>query len=448
MPQEKSTPTSQGLFGLSGKDIVLLSVLIVLVIGGFSYAYLLVQCKRGRVNFLCSDTIAAIEVTPTIIIPTIKATEEVAAAQATDEPIPVTATPLPPTPTEAQPTSTATTVPATPTTAPTLTPTESPSPTFTATATKTAEPTAEPSQEPTAEPTQEATSEPTTEPTTELIVPTSTPIPPPATVIYVQGGGLPSSIGVVSSAGQLLNNNLHGYAAAPAWSPDGRKIAFFGEPGIGQLGAAYGAGEGIWTVDYPSGGNPVQLFVTNHVKSLAWSPNGQWLAFEFGPEGSTHETIVIDAANGQKVSNFPGEQPAWSPDAQKLVIKACLPGCGLWLTNWDGSGAQQITFNETDSFPALSSDGKYMSFASQRDGNWEIYRLQLAISELLRLTNRSEVTDITPVFSRDSRQIYLLTGTLANWRIMVMALDGSNEHLIKEGVGLSEDWGLARPAVR
>jgi Tol biopolymer transport system component len=146
-------------------------------------------------------------------------------------------------------------------------------------------------------------------------------------------------MGVVSSTGQLINDKLHSYAAAPAWSPDGRKIAFFGEPGIGQLGIAYGLGEGIWMIDYPSGGNPTQLFTTDHVK-----PNGQWLAFEFGPEGSTHETIVINAANGQKVANFPGEQPAWSFDSQKLVIKTCEPSCGLWQVNLNGGQFSGLVF--------------------------------------------------------------------------------------------------------
>ncbi|HXV97469.1 MAG TPA: hypothetical protein VEC93_03535, partial [Anaerolineae bacterium] len=327
MTQEKRTPTSPGLFGLTGKDITLLSLLIVFLISGFGFAYLLVRCKQGNANFLCSAATPVVAATPTAVIPTVKPTAEVTAVQATNEPIPETATALPPMPTEEKPTSTPTNVPPTLTMTPTLPPPKPPTATPTAinspTATATLTPTATATLTQTATDTLTSTLTVTT--TTKPIVPAAPPSPQPATIIYVQGGGLPSSMGVVSSTGQLINDNLHGYAGAPAWSPDGKKIAFFGEPGIGQLGKAYGFGEGIWMIDYPSGGNPIQLFTTNHVKNLTWSPNGAWLAFEFGPEGSSHETYVVDATSGQKLFNFPGEQPAWSFDSQKLVIKTCDP---------------------------------------------------------------------------------------------------------------------------
>jgi hypothetical protein len=44
-------------------------------------------------------------------------------------------------------------------------------------------------------------------------------------------------------------------------------------------------------------------------------------------------------------------------------------------------------------------------------------------------------------------EIYFRTDTSGSWQIRALAVDGSRERLVKEDVGFSEDWGLARPAV-
>jgi hypothetical protein len=62
-----------------------------------------------------------------------------------------------------------------------------------------------------------------------------------------------------------------------------------------------------------------------------------------------------------------------------------------------------------------------------------------------RLTNRP-ASDVTPVFGRDGR-IYLRTDYYGGWRITAINLDGTGEETVVEGVGSSDDWGLARPAV-
>ena len=449
MTQEKPAPVSQGLFGLSGKDIALLSLLIVFLIGGFGFAYSLAQCKRGNANFLCSDTKAAVADTPTVVIPTAKPTEKVAAAQATVEPVPDTATPLPPTPTEKLPTSTATTAPPTPTTAPTLTPTESPSPTFTPTATVTAEPTAKPTQEPTVEPAQEATTEPISEPTTEPIVPTATPNPYPATIIYVQTNGGIHTLSIITFDGTPVTRGFPNYAAGPAWSPDGTKIAFFGEPEIRTLGGIYQNGEGVYVIDNQQ--KVIQLAKPKYLKNIAWSPDGTKLAYENKEPDQPSKVVVIDSGQVDKqLFAFDGQQPAWKPDNSGRIIikKSCTPECGLWEVNAsDGGNPIQITSHPDDSFPAWSPDSQRLVFSTYRDSDWEIYRVASNGSDLKRLTNKSG-EDTTPVFSPDGQEIYWLSNGDGGWKLMAMRLDGSGQRVVKEGVGVPGDWGLARPAVR
>lgn len=73
--------------------------------------------------------------------------------------------------------------------------------------------------------------------------------------------------------------------------------------------------------------------------------------------------------------------------------------------------------------------------------------MRLADGQIVRLTNQPG-TDITPIFSPDGEEIYFRTDAFGDWRINAIRLDGSKEHLIREGVGgSSDDWGMARPAI-
>lgn len=275
------------------------------------------------------------------------------------------------------------------------------------------------------------------------------PYPEPAQIVYVQSNQESHSLGLVNSTADLINDNLHVRAAAPAWSPAGTQLAFFGEQGISELGEPYNRGNGVWVVDIVEGRaqNPEQLVAQDHIRSIAWSPNGRNIAFEVGIPKLPHEVVVIDVNDRQELSRFPGEQPAWRPDSQRLVIKSCSPGCGLWLVDLNGDEIEQLTFDGTDSYPAWSPDGQYLAFSSQqRDGNWEIYRLSLADQQISRLTHRPG-TDTTPLFGPCGQEIYLRTDEYGSWWITAMKLDGSNEYRIREGVGSTIDWGLARPAV-
>jgi Tol biopolymer transport system component len=344
------------------------------------------------------------------------------------------------------PTSTYTPTP-TPTSTPT--PTETPSPTPSPTSTPTPHP-ATPTPTATPQPIIVAATEPPPALPTHTLTPTVTPkpTPRPATVIYVQSNGQIHSLGIVSSEGELINADLHRWAGAPTWSPGGETVAFYGEQGISELGGDYAKGSGIWTVGVQS--NNVRLIhQIDHIRNMSWSPDGSKLAVEVGPPGVTHEIYLIQAADGQEISRFPGEQPAWSPNSQELVIKSCLPECGLWQVGLDGSAKTLLTHDSTDSYPTWSPAGDYLVFASRsRHGDWEIYRLDLtAGGEPERLTNRSG-TDTTPVFSPDGLEIYFRTDAFGPWRVMAMAVDGGNERLVRDNVGQSEEWGLARPAVR
>jgi Tol biopolymer transport system component len=253
-------------------------------------------------------------------------------------------------------------------------------------------------------------------------------------------------LGLVSSAGVVNNVNLHLAAGAPAWSPDGAQIAFFGESGISELGELYRSGNGIWLVN-PVNYSVRSLLSMDHVKNINWSPDGRKLAFEFGPPNEAHQVLIIDPVDGRELGRFSGEQPAWNPDSNLLVIKSCAPECGLWQIGLDGSGGRLLTDGSTDSYPTWSPDGRYLAFTSRnRTGDWEIYRMTIPGGTLQQLTNRSG-TDVSPIFSPDSLEIYFRSDAFGTWQLRAMSINGQNERLILSDIGVSDDWGLARPAI-
>jgi TolB protein len=178
---------------------------------------------------------------------------------------------------------------------------------------------------------------------------------------------------------------------------------------------------------------------------MDWARQGDKLAVEIGPPSGTHQIVIIDTRDGEEISRFPGEQPAWDPNGQELIIKSCAPECGLWRVGFDGGGGTLLTSDGTDSYPTWSPISQYIVFTSRaRTGDWEIYRLDTADGDLRRLTFR-QGSDTTPIFSPDGLEIYFRTDAFGGWQIRALSVDGRYERVIIEGVGPSNDWGQARP---
>ncbi len=66
--------------------------------------------------------------------------------------------------------------------------------------------------------------------------------------------------------------------------------------------------------------------------------------------------------------------------------------------NIDGSGQIRLTNNSAyDWAPCFSPDGSKIAFASDRDGNWEIYIMNVDGSGQVNLTN-NQASDAYPGF--------------------------------------------------
>jgi dipeptidyl aminopeptidase/acylaminoacyl peptidase len=138
------------------------------------------------------------------------------------------------------------------------------------------------------------------------------------------GAGPLEEVFVVSPASGLTANLSNDPAAsdtAPAWSPDGTRVAF----------QRSGPGDGIWSMDATGGGLD---FVphTDHGFQPTWSPDGGRIAFSREGPGGTTRIVVLDLEGGGEaaVTQAGGfdQAPDWSPDGTRIAFNRFLPGQG------------------------------------------------------------------------------------------------------------------------
>ncbi len=117
--------------------------------------------------------------------------------------------------------------------------------------------------------------------------------------------------------GQLRRLTDHSYSdLEPAWSPDGKWIAF----------SAITAGQDTGLFIVPAEGGPARrvadVFGPLDAHTPRWSPDGAQLAFVGRPRGNA-DIGVMDASTGniRWVANekWDEENPAWSPDGRSLA---------------------------------------------------------------------------------------------------------------------------------
>jgi TolB protein len=128
----------------------------------------------------------------------------------------------------------------------------------------------------------------------------------------------------------------------------------------------------------------------------------------------------------QNAITVQGASPSWLPDG-RILYSGCLQDtCGIIVMNADGAFPRQIVAGSTETNPEASPSGDQIAFMSQRDGNWEIYVVNLDGSGLRRLT-RDSANDGLPAWSPDGKHVAFVSDRDGSWAIWAMQPDGSNQ---------------------
>ena len=204
-----------------------------------------------------------------------------------------------------------------------------------------------------------------------------------------------SEIYVMNADGSNQRNltNHPNLDSSPTWSPDGR---------IGFTSSRDGAWN-IYVMD-ADGGNVTPL--THYKKgegfaaSMNWSPDGEEIAFEQVKDDHGREIYLMKLANGvqQRLTDsdpgFVNFDPKWSPNGKRILyyvaVNARVADARLMITDKDGRHHERVPLPEWDLNPghSWSPSGKEIVFSGRNGGNWEIYRFHLKTRELTNLTNR------------------------------------------------------------
>ena len=90
----------------------------------------------------------------------------------------------------------------------------------------------------------------------------------------------------------------------------------------------------------------------------------------------------------------------------------------------DGANRRPLTDNPGDARPVWSPDGRYVVFMSnERDGNWELYRIDVESGAVLQLTD-NPANDGLPAVSPDGRDVAFMSNRDGEWSIQLSSLDG------------------------
>ena len=270
--------------------------------------------------------------------------------------------------------------------------------------------------------------------------PTATISPDSTTIAYGDtlgielrpiGGGPPRLL--------VAGDDLH----SPAWSPDGRRLAYVA--GNSQYVNIIGntAPSAIWTVSL-EGAAPVRVTSDKNLDtSPVWSADGRGLFYVSNADGERDVYHIALRPNGTVIGKATRVTTGLSPytislsaDGTQLAYSVLHLRSNIWQAPISSSGttrpdrATQVTReNQRVEGVDLSHDGRSILYDANRFGNADIFRLSLTGGDPVRLTT-DPADDFEPVWSPDDRLVAFYSSRTGGRDLYVMDTDGGNvEHV-------------------
>jgi Tol biopolymer transport system component len=256
-----------------------------------------------------------------------------------------------------------------------------------------------------------------------------------------------AEIYVITRAGGEVNiTNDPDEDVDPAWSPDGKEIAWSSKR------------EGTYNIYVANAdGSAMKRLTASDAADLSprWSPDGKRIAF------SRQGALMLMNSDGTGVTQINQPEPeatappcegggflgGWSPDSDKLTFYTASGTRGtaeVCTVNVDGSQLTVVR-GDPDTYntePAWSPKDQRIVYRSIRQGNHEIYLVDADGSNDANLTNNPAI-DIEPAWSPDGQWIVFSSNRTYDFDLFIMKADGSGLRQLTRTYGKDSNpsWG-------
>jgi TolB protein len=233
------------------------------------------------------------------------------------------------------------------------------------------------------------------------------------------------AVGKATPAQEVLSD-----AAQPALRDDGGRLVYRNLRSDMAGLSAFDPGTGL------------QLRFSNYAEDALprWNSAGSRIVFASNREGDRRWRIYVmwaEQNGGTETLTF-GESPDWHASADLIAFRGCDESgnrCGLWTISSNGANAAQLTAVPADDRPRWSPTGSFVAFMSNaRDGNYEIYTVDATSREVTRLTDNPAL-DVLPAVSPDGRWVAFASNRDGAWKLYAVPSSGGEARVLAPVVG-------------
>ena len=203
-----------------------------------------------------------------------------------------------------------------------------------------------------------------------------------------------------------------------------------GEKGVFSTRIAYVVKRGpryeLQIADADGAGEETALASLEPIISPAWSPDGRRLAYvSFEQKKPVVYVHSLQSGQRQVAANFKGSNsaPAWAPDGRSLAVTLSRDGGSqLYIMDANGGDARRLSQSSSiDTEPTFSADGRWIYFVSDRGGSPQVYRMPAGGGSAERVTF-SGTYNISPSLSPDGRWMAYVSRVNGAFKLHVMDL--------------------------